>query len=732
LKQAAGLVAALLACAASGLRAQAVEPEPAPPSPPQRVEIRGNEVSDTEQQRRRPVATSIVGREELDKFGDVSVTDVLRRTPGVDLQGGAPRLRGLGSGYTLILVNGERAPPGFSLENLPPSQVERIEITKGPTAEFSAQAVAGTINVILRQPLRVRQREWRLGMGYQLERPVGNLSLTWADQWGPVGVALPASAYQWRGGNEWQSERFARDLNLDPQHLRSRGQSRWWGYGGSFGPRLSWRLGEGRTLDFNTFLQRHDFRSAGQSRTEVLAGAMPPSVQDENRNGGYWQMLRTGLQFTRRLPGGGRQELRAGGQVSDSQARTDGLGRDGDGTVTVVRLNRARTEEASGTAAGKVVRPLGDAHTLAAGFEVESRRREESRTALENGQPQLADYEGQAFVARIERQALWAQDEWELSPRLSAYLGLRAERIALRSQGPADLIASTSQVVTPMAHLNFRLDPKGKDLLRASLTRAYRAPDLNRLVARPAINTTYPTDRPNPPISPDRVGNPQLRPELSTGLDVALEKYLATNGVVSIGGFVRQVDGLIRNVTQLETVPWASVPRWVSRPVNLGPARSFGLELELKGLAAELLPALKPPPGLSLRGSLSVYRSRVEGVPGPDNRLEGQQPWSAKVGFDHAWAGSPITFGASVAHTPGFPVQQTSLQRFEQSERRAVDAYVLLPLSRRVIWRFAVNNAWPLASSTVTSIVDEEGGQQRSQGRTTSRTSFNASLTLRL
>jgi outer membrane receptor for ferrienterochelin and colicins len=725
------LLAAMLACAASGLRAQAVEPEPAPPPTPQRVEIRGNEVSDTEQQRRRSVATSIVGREELDRFGDVSVTDVLRRTPGVDVQGGAPRLRGLGSGYTLILVNGERAPPGFSLENLPPSQVERIEITKGPTAEFSAQAVAGTINVILRQPVRMRQRELRLGAGYQLERPVGSVHATWADQWGPVGVALPASLYQWRGGNEWQSERFARDLNLDPQHLRSRGQSRWWGYGGSFGPRLSWRLGEGRTLDLNTFLQRHEFRSAGESRTTVLAGATPPSVHDENRNGGYWQMLRTGLQFTRRLPEGGRYELRASGQVSDSQARTDGLGRNASETVSVVRLNRARTEEASATAAGKIVRPVGDAHTLAAGFEVESRRREESRTALENGQPQLADYEGQAFVARIERQALWAQDEWELAPRLSAYLGLRAERIALRSQGPEDVITSASQVVTPMGHLNFRLDPQGKDLLRASLTRAYRAPDLNRLVARPAINTTYPVDRPNPPISPDRVGNPQLQPELSTGLDVAFEKYLATNGVVSIGGFVRHVDGLIRNVTRLEVVPWASVPRWVSRPVNLGPARSVGLEFEVKGQAAELWPALKLPAGLALRGSLSVYRSRVQGVPGPDNRLEGQQPWSAKLGFDHAWAGSTLTFGASVAQTPGFPVQQTAMQRFEQSERRAIDAYLLLPLSRQVIWRLAVNNAWPLTSATTTAVVDEDGSVQRSLGRTTSRTSFNASLTLK-
>jgi hypothetical protein len=106
------------------------------------VEIRGSEVTDTEQRRREPVAKQIFGREELDKYGDVSVTDVLKRLPGVTLSGGNPRLRGLGAGYTLILVNGEPAPPGFSLENLPPSQVERIEVTKGPTAEHSEQAVA--------------------------------------------------------------------------------------------------------------------------------------------------------------------------------------------------------------------------------------------------------------------------------------------------------------------------------------------------------------------------------------------------------------------------------------------------------------------------------------------------------------------------------------------------------------------------------------------------------------
>jgi iron complex outermembrane receptor protein len=150
------------------------------------VEIRGSEVSDTEQRRREPVAKQIFGREELDKYGDVSVTDVLKRLPGVTLSGGNPRLRGLGAGYTLILVNGEPAPPGFSLENLPPSQVERIEVTKGPTAEHSAQAVAGTINIILRAAARQRQRELRVGLGYTAESP-----MHWRLQLHATAVSVP-------------------------------------------------------------------------------------------------------------------------------------------------------------------------------------------------------------------------------------------------------------------------------------------------------------------------------------------------------------------------------------------------------------------------------------------------------------------------------------------------------------------------------------------------------------
>ncbi|MCH8857391.1 MAG: TonB-dependent receptor plug domain-containing protein, partial [Proteobacteria bacterium] len=130
--------------------------------------------TDTDLRRREPVAKQLYGREELDKYGDTQLSDVLKRLPGINVSGGQLRMRGLGGAYTQILVNGEPAPPGFSLDNLNPAQVERLEVTKAPTADQSAQAIAGTLNIILKDAPRVVQKDLRLGVAYASERPVVN------------------------------------------------------------------------------------------------------------------------------------------------------------------------------------------------------------------------------------------------------------------------------------------------------------------------------------------------------------------------------------------------------------------------------------------------------------------------------------------------------------------------------------------------------------------------------
>ncbi|MBK9235243.1 MAG: TonB-dependent receptor [Rhodoferax sp.] len=702
----------------------AVDPTRAPSSTRlDRVDVISRQQSDTDLRRRSQVAKQIYGREEMDKYGDSNVADVLKRLPGVSVQGGAARMRGLGSGYTLILINGDPAPPGFALDQLSPAQVERIEVTKGPTADQSAQAVAGAINIILKEAPRVSQRDLRLSSGYNTHRPTGSANFTFGERLGALSLSLPVSVFQWRGLNTLVNTRDMLGTDGLPSAAIQRGQQLFWGHGMNTGPRLNWRLSEDETLSLQSFLQKGYWNNRVQYQNEVLKGLA--SLDDDAQTHGTWQNARGNLQWTNYLSASQRIELKAGVQASkgtyDSQTYR---------LQAPQRHTVGATEDRSLTQAGKYTRLLNDQHSLTVGWDLEWRQRDERREVTENGRPQLQEFEGQPFSARVERQAWFAQDEWEISKQWSGNIGIRAERIGSQSRGAATPIDNASRVLTPLLHLTYKLDGQGKDLIRASLTRSYKAPELSALMARPSLNGLFPDpNRPNTELSPDREGNPSLKPELATGLDASFEKYLPAGGLISVGLFHRNVNNLIRSVTTLETVSWASVPRWVSKPRNFSQAQTSGLELEVKGRAGELVPALFDPKlALNLRGALSFYRSRVEALPGPNNRLDSQPPWSGNFGFDHRFASAPLTVGATLVFTPGYATQQTASQLLDQSRGRTLDVFGQWTFSRTAALRVSANNLAPLETLSQTLLASGDS----STAARRARTNFGVALELKL
>jgi iron complex outermembrane receptor protein len=171
------------------------------------------------------------------------------------------------------------------------------------------------------------------------------------------------------------------------------------------------------------------------------------------------------------------------------------------------------------------------------------------------------------------------------------------------------------------------------------------------------------------------------------------------------------------------------VPRYLSTPVNFSKARTTGLELELKGRAGELLPSLfDAKTALNLRASLNYYRSRVEAVQGPDNRLDSQQPWSGNLGFDYRFAALPLSIGSSLAYTPGYLTRQTDAQTLEQSRVRSLDAFALWSFSRTVSLRLSANNIAPLDPVTRSAFASGDATRTERQGRT----ALGASLEIKL
>ena len=671
---------------------------PAPGAKLERVEISTRQ-TDTELRRRARPAQHVYGREELDKFGDTNVADVLQRLPGVSMQGNAPRLRGLGAGYTQILINGDPAPPGFALDQLDPALVERIEVSKGPTATQSAQAVAGTINIILKDAPKRSQRDLRLGTAYRFEKPTFSGTFTFGEKWGDLSVLVPVSAFQWRGQIDSEIHRQTFTGNGITTDSVQKGDNRNLGQGINLGPVLTWRISDDETLNWQSFVQSGAWNNTTRYSSQVLAGS--PALDGDSSNEGVWELVRSRLQWVNNFSADERIELKAGIQASrgrfDNQIQGAGV---------MQQRTLGDNREASLTQAGNYTRLINEAHSLALGWDLELRQREEKRDASVQGVALISSLQGQAFSAQVQKTALFVQDEWQLSPQWSATLGLRHENIATQSTGLDVELRNTSAVLTPMLHLAYKLNASGKDLIRASLTRSYKAPDINALLARPTPNGLYPDlSQSNTVLAADSMGNPALRPELATGLDMAYEKYLASGGLFSVGIFYREISDLVRGVTSLQTNPdYATAPRWVSQARNFSSGRAAGLELELKGRAGELLPALfdtKLP--LSLRAALNFYRSEVDTLPGPDNRLDGQQPWSGSFGMDYRFNTLPLTMGGNFAFTPDFVTRQSLSQTLDQGRSRSIDMFARWIVRENVSMRLALSNIAPLANESLSS-----------------------------
>jgi iron complex outermembrane receptor protein len=715
---------------------QPSDPAPRPPAEPpasptpadkNRVEVTGRRDA-TEQRRLSTAAKIIVSREEIEQFGDLSLGDVLKRLPSVTIggrpgRGGQIRMRGMGNGYTQILVDGDRMPPGFSIDQISPDQIERIEILRAPTAETGARAIAGTINIVLREPLRQRGGDLRLGLSRERHGLRPNASWSRSDVLGETGtwnVNLSASAVDQTTFN--RSDTVTTDLGsgqvtLNP-HRESRQDSR--RNAANLNGRLQWQLGAGDMLSIQPFVALSQGRTQTTGQLTQTVGTAP---YDDSQSAGHSRSAnaRLALQLRKRLDQGTRVELR--GQVGGFRSTSDSLlvqtSRAG-ATPMLTQRSDTSISDRSWNLNGKVSHTLFDKHSLVAGLEGEGVRRletglqrAEASNASVSGQPTAVDVDGD-LQASSQRLAAYVQDEWEPAPTVSAYAGLRWETIRTRSTSntsavnAANPVSNTGSVLTPLAHAVWRFNAPARDQLRLSLTRSYRPPALGNLVALPRFNSTDPVPGANTPITADRSGNPGLRPELARGLDLALEHYLPGGGVFSASAFSRQINDLIRNVTALESVSWANVPRWVSRPRNIGTANTQGVELDAKFRLEELVDNA---PALALRGNLGVYRSSVSGIAGPDNRIDQQPKLSLNLGGDHRLRGWPLLLGANLAWVPGYAVQQTEQQRAEIDTTRVLDTFVLWTVDPGTKLRISLSNLVPRRYVTRNSIV--AGGVQQ-------------------
>ncbi len=719
---AVGLLAAPPALLAQSAPAPAAEPAPgsttAPATPAvQRIEVNGSQLSDVEERRRSTAAKIIVGRDEIEKFGDSTVGDLLKRLPGVTMsgtpgRGGKIGMRGLSGGYTQILLDGERVQGGLSLDSIDPDQIERIEILRAPTAETGARAIAGTINIITREGFTKRRNDVRASLGLESGRVQPRASWSREDTFGPMNYNVTLSAFRFDRADASQVH-TVNDTDDRTEDKRSNSERN----GVHLGSKLQWKFDGGDTLMLMPMLVYSSGSSHGDSSFEPGALGTLPYSASSSKTDSEFSLARLNSQWRGRV-GEGNLEAKVGlGQSRNlNHSWTTELDSQSQAGGTQLEDDRSLAVERTGSANAKYSLLLENDHSLVAGLESEYARRNQTSSQLTNGVPATADH-GDDYLANSLRLAGYAQDEWNISPQWAAYAGLRWEGIRTQSEGSDGLNHSNlSSVWTPLLHAVYKLDPKRRDQIRISLTRSYRSPELSDL-----IGTTWLAKGTNSETNPDRAGNPNLKPELATGVDLAYEVYLDDGGMLSANLFARRISNLMRTLTTAVAQSDGST-RWVASPANIGNATTQGIELEAKFRLTTLWATA---PAVDLRSNVSLYQSRVDGVPGPDNRLSQQAAGSLNLGADYKIPQTPVTVGGNVNWTPGYRTRLSENQWAVQSPKRVLDLYGLYQLSPNARVRLSASNLDPRQVQTVSTVGDETA-------TTLSRSTINWALQLEM
>lgn len=278
-----------LALAMAPLAAQTV------PAPSASSTIATAEVASMASARRDAVAARVViSQAELTRFGDHSLADAVQRIPGVSVdrfpgRDAVIRLRGMVCGYTQVLMNGDLVPPGFSIDEIAPSQIERIKVVRTATADMSNQSIAGTINIVLKAGSARQQRQFKLGAGARGQRRSPMASGDYADRRGVFFYGRGASASVDRDRWLARSVTESNDANgalVNAYATDSGEQQRERKLG--LTARLSWKPNDSQSLSVNGLLQarRRDY-TVPDARTAVVSPTVlwkiPETVSDQLR-----------------------------------------------------------------------------------------------------------------------------------------------------------------------------------------------------------------------------------------------------------------------------------------------------------------------------------------------------------------------------------------------------------------------------------------------------------------
>lgn len=591
--------------------------------------------------------------EYFQRFEPLTVGDALKRVPSVAflsdvLESDGVRLRGLDPGYTQILINGERVPGGeanrsFFVDRIPAELIDRVEVVRSSSANRSGDALAGTINIVLRDALALDGGYIRAGaLLFPDDEIGGTFGAVYGGEVGPGRLLVGASVQDRRNPKDKFSQRFSGPGGtLDNTEVQTDVRS---GTDYSFNAAYEVEVGGG-TLDLSGVFVRTErvqdedsieYRGGIQNNANLLT-INDNDIDIETGN------LNLRARYEREMFGGETRFKLGYATFDDEQAEFENEAeylRDGlpfpeeDRFTADLEFRDLQDEEVS--FAVEHSRPVGGDVELEFGVQAVSKDRD-STTVVANrvrfnvpnsptprpAQPPFV-FNTVSYIIEETRFDPYVMFSGE-SGALKWEAGLRYETTDTTIAG----IDNDFAVLLPSASLRYRLSDS--DRLTLSVARTVRRADFDDLAP-----VTLEEERGDN----DFRGNPFLEPETAWGIDLGFERRLGRRGVVGVNAFYRDVTDLIEDVnTGLQGSGGPGT--FIESIDNVGDGQVYGVEFDLSTPLDFI--------GMETTGvflNASWLDSQVEDVLG-ERRFNDQSDYVVNLGFTHDIPSWAAAFGAT-------------------------------------------------------------------------------------
>ncbi len=520
----------------------------------------------------RPVVSGGLDKRVIDVSKDLTVTggtavDVLQNVPSVTVdQTGAVSIRGA-SGVT-IFIDGK--PTGSTLDQIPASSIQTVEVITSPSARYDASGAGGIINIILK-------KEQRDGLNGQANATAGtadkyNAALSLNYRRGKLNVF---GSYDFRRDRRRLNGRLDQTTAADTARLLLH-QDR---SGSTIQTTHAARLG----LDFAP--------AAGHLLTLTVQPRFNPTRNDEalvsgqvnaldnnqpvaagtyrraNATTGTFRAADLSLDYRRQWAAHPGRELTANAIYTPQLAETaveSAIGY-GDGRVAQ-QQQRTTTRTTQATAQLDYVRPLGEKSRFEAGARSSLRRYDIDY--LFARQPALGFDPSNRFIYNQYVQAgygLYA-NAWG---KFGYQVGLRAEQTTLAGNQVVTSQAFTQRYLSLFPSAVLAYDFLHEQRVQVSYSKRFGRPDageLNPFTDRSdQLNLT--------------TGNPQLLPEYVHALELADQLTFENGRSLSGTLFYRLETNTAQNIRQVVTDPLTGNLVTNTTRLNVGEETSAGLEL---------------------------------------------------------------------------------------------------------------------------------------------------------